>query len=214
MPNWILIVSTVFSGFLIAGGAFLFPYASSFFGVIDYKNASGRGKLIVALIKLFPVTSILALYLAWTSLSYLALVPFLHFMLVYSIRENKNLANGPQEQFETESDNLDSLMTLVEVSWQNWLESKANKNFLLITFFIESESLESTLMQKLRSSGLELLDSESSSSFKNGSMLLDVEVGISGFERDQIESLIKQLVSIAWQSQCELRHIDVFAVEH
>ncbi|MCW8877363.1 MAG: hypothetical protein OQJ89_01780 [Kangiellaceae bacterium] len=213
MPNWVLIVSTVFSGFLIAGGAFLFPYASSFFGVTDYKNARGKGKLIVNLIKLFPVTSVLALYLAWTSLSYLAIIPFLHFLLVYTIRENKNLANGPKRQFGSEAENFESLMTIMDVSWQSWLGSKVDKNLLLSTFFAEDEHSKSTLMHELESSGLELMASESSSSFKNGSVLLDVEVAINSFEREKIESLIKQLSRIAWKSECELRHVDVFASE-
>ena len=190
----------------------MFPYASAFFGVVDYSNARGRAKLIVVLIKLFPLVSVVALYLAWTSMSYLALVPFVHFGLVYSIRENKNLADGPTKQFKTETDNLESIMTTVEISWQQWLEEKASKNLLLVTFFAENTTLASTLIQKIKSSDLALLD-DSSNSFKNGSKLCDVEFAINSFERNPIEDLIKKLVRLAWESDCELKHLDVFPME-
>lgn len=213
MPNWFLIASTIFSGFIIAGGTFLFPYVPSFFGVTDYKNATGRGKLIVFLIKLFPITSILALYLAWTSISYLALFPFLHFWIVYIVRENKNLADGPQKQFKTEAENLESIISLIGVSWNSWDQSKSEKNLLLSTFFAENENCKSGLEQELENSSFELLGKELSNNFKNGSMLLDIEISLASLDRANIEALANQLTAIAWKTQCELRHIDVFAIE-
>ena len=219
MPNWLIIISTVLCASAIFGGLLFFPYVSMLFGVQSAEQHSFRGKLIVAVIILFIPVSIFSIYVAWTSNSYFALVPFAHFFVLYNLRANKNASAGPRNQFSSMAQNLAAKMEEIDYSWQHWTHLSNANNIVLLTFYASNETSALELKSKLSSTVNNYRSAELSAPYKNGSYTLEVEISLdpiegdpiegNPIERGAIEKLTKQLIELAWAAHCILNSLDI-----
>ncbi len=209
MPTWIIIISSIFSFTLIAGGAMFFPYVPMVFGVLDNERDSVRSKLIIKLIWLFPIIATISLYQAWTSNSYFAIAPFIHFAIIYSIRANKNASAGSKNEYSSMQENLDAKMVQINHYWSNWECLNPNKSLAIFTFYAPTFDIGTTLKDKLIELEKNCSSVELAEPFKNGSVILDVEFTLNLIDKTAIETITKQLIELAWDTQCELKSLDV-----
>jgi len=86
-PTWLIIISTIFSCLLAS--FIITPFIAillPLFGVYGNRFDTLHGKFVVGLIFAFPFAAISSFYIAWTSNGHFALVPFVHFSLLFIFR--------------------------------------------------------------------------------------------------------------------------------
>jgi len=212
MPFWVIIVSSIFSVFIISWGIVFTALIPQFFGVHGAESDSFRGKLIVKLILIFPLVAIGSLYIAWTSNHYFALVPFVHFAIVYAIRVNKNAHTGPSSEYSSKQENVDALLNQVNDGWDEWKQLYTKNYLAILTFYGSTHDDGVNLKDKLSSAKNKHTEMELTT-YKNGSVNLDTEVNLTSLDKSAIEIMIKELVELAWNNQCQLNNLDIMEGE-
>jgi len=212
MPTWAIVLSSVMTIIIILGGAVSFPYVPMFFGVYDAERYSLRGKFIVKLIWLFPLASLIFLYIAWTSNGLFALAPFAYLAFVWSIRANKGDSAGPGMQFSSKQQNLKASLDELEYRWESWQNNKPTNNYLLFSFFAPSVELAKPLKDII--SKTEKLHSEiEESNYDNKSLTLHARIKLDSIDKNTITETTKRMIDAAWNNNCELSSLDVMEDE-
>jgi len=208
MPSWVIVISTIFSVITMIWGLLFSARVPQVFGVYDAGYETFRGKVIVTLIMLFPIVAIGSLYIAWTSNSYFALLPFVHFAVVYFIRKNKHISAGPTKEYSSSQQNIESILKQIDECWDEWTQLKTENYIAVITFYAQTNDDGVTLKNKLSSEKGQYTEMELTS-YKNRSINLDIEISLVSLERAYIETMVKELIELAWKNDCELTDLDI-----
>lgn len=208
MPTWLLALISFMTISVIAMGTISLPIVPQFFGVYGAESDSFRGKLIVKLLWIFPLVSIVCLYIAWTSNSFFSLVPVAYFVLVWTMRVNKRANSGIVKQFTTKQENLTHSLSVLEKKWSAWQTNSPTKSYMYFGFFAPSSEYAARLNDELVKTEKLRCEIETTTE-PNGNLDISVDIKLDVIDKNNLTTLITRMVDKAWNNNCELWLFDL-----
>ena len=211
MPTWVIVTTGVICSIVTMWGIAVFAFVPMLFGVYGAERYSFRGKLILKLLWLFPPTWMVSLYFAWTTNSYLTVVPYVYLVFLWLIRPNKDAGKPPSSQYASKENNLRVIIQEIDDCWDEWSKLNPSENYLFFTFFApgkdEADKLHASLRQVDKLHG----DIELMPHLKH-TVKLHAGITLSRIEKTTIARIAEQMTSLAWANDCELSLIDMMEI--
>ena len=208
MTSWLLVLLTIVSILIVLAGVFNFPYVPMFFGVYGSTQNTLRGKLILKLLWLFPVATVISIYLSWVSNSFYAVIPFIYLFILWIIRANKGDSSGPSRQYACLRDNLVARFDELAYRWSSWQELESKNLSILYRFFAPDEDSANAL-KKIVVASEQLHGSIEMNAYKNNTYSVYVSIKLDVVEKKLLEAITERMVNVAWSSKCELVSLDI-----
>lgn len=208
MSDWILVLFTIASLLVLLAGVFNFPYVPMLLGVYSSAGNAFRGKLILKLLKIYPVVTLVSIYLSWSSNTYYAFVPFVYILFLWIIRDNKVDSSGPSRQYTSLQHNLDARLKELEYRWKSWLEIESKNLYISFRFFAPDESAVNAL-KNIFMKNESLYGDIETNTYDNGVFSVYVYIKIDSIDKQSISTIIKRMLDIAWANNSELLSLDV-----
>ena len=208
MPTFLLITISIGVLVLILAGVVNFPYVPMWFGIYGAERYSARGRLVYALIWLFPLIAIVSLLIGWFYNGLWSLLPVAYFIITWLIRPNRHAANQPEKRYTEYGQNLNALKQDVDAYWSDWLENASERNYLLARVFTPDIEAKKTFLEASENLANKFGNPEISD-YENCSASVYIQILLNDFDKEIITKIVQDLTNVAWEAQCEVWSIDI-----
>jgi|GEM_PF-5512984 len=199
------LIASVFIIFIIIAGAFNFPYIPMFFGVYGADRHSVRGRLIVALLWLFPIISLLSLVFIWSLSVFFIFIPVVNIFLLFFLRVKGN--DQEVAQYNSKENNISELNYQIEDICSGILSSEAVVYILYKIILPEGMDFDKLKVQLLNEykAGVKFKKSDKAGSSEELILLLILPDDIA----DDCRLFILSVFDLVWSYGCKVASVSV-----